>query len=840
MSTLILTHEQADFDAVASVWGAHRLNPIAIPVLPRRVNRNVRAFLTLYGDQFSFIDAEDLPRRRVEKVIIVDTQSTASAKGMSPKTEVTVIDHHASQTATVGANTTLLVEQLADEAVSLSAIEATLCLLGIYEDTGALTYLTTTSRDARAAAFLLEAGAQLDTVREFLQHPLTAGQKALYDQLLAAVETHLINGQPILITAIDGGDTEEELSSLVHKLRDTFDAPAIFVLVALQGREPRVQLIARSTSSDIDVGAVAARLGGGGHSRAAAALVHSQSLAEAREALLACLPDCVQPAVAVAEIMSRGVQVLEPTASIREAAERMNRYGYEGYPVVADGRVVGLLTRRAVDRALHHHLESRPVSAIMEAGEVTVAPTDSLEHLQRLMTTHGWGQVPVVENESIIGVVTRTDLLKRLAASPRARPRRNLAEQLAATLPAGRLDLLRRISEIAARLNVSLFIVGGFVRDLLLGAPSLDFDLVVEGNAITLARQVASESGGRVVAHSHFGTAKWHLPENSALSTLDFVSARTEFYAHPSALPEVEHASIKLDLHRRDFTLNTLALSLDRNTFGDVLDFWGGERDLRDGLIRVLHSLSFVDDPTRMLRAVRFEQRFGFHLEARTAELLAHALPLLNRVSGDRIRHELDLILQEADPARYLARLAELGILAQLHPDLTANGDLPRHFAALSTRHSALNTQWSAWLSSLPSAALEAVLSRLAFPAKVANVIKQVTALRITFAQFKTETRFSDLHRVLESFDPEPLRIAIALCADDPLRAHLTDYEQRLHTLKPATTGDDLKALGLPPGPRYREILAQLQAAYLDGEVANAEEEKRLLRKIVANPISNG
>jgi tRNA nucleotidyltransferase (CCA-adding enzyme) len=479
----------------------------------------------------------------------------------------------------------------------------------------------------------------------------------------------------------------------------------------------------------------------------------------------------------------------------------------------------------------------------MESGQISVSPGDSLEHLQRVMTAHGWGQVPVIENGSITGVVTRTDLLKRLAAPSRpAGLRRNLADQLAAALPADQLDLLRHISKAAAELNVSLFIVGGFVRDLLLGLPSTDFDLVVEGNAIALARRVAAALGGRVVAHQRFGTAKWKLPPNAPLAHLDFVSARTEFYAHPSALPEVEHASIKLDLHRRDFTINTLALSLDRSTFGDVLDFWGGERDLRDGLIRALHSISFVDDPTRILRAVRFEQRFGFRIESRTAELIAHALPLLKRVSGNRIRHEFDLILQEAEPERHLARLAELGILTEIHPDLTANGDLSHLFHSIRSPKSAIrdpqSALWSAWLSSISPASLDSILARLSFSAKLADLVKQVAALRIAFVQFRPDTRFSDIHTILQTFDPEPLQIALALCDDDALCTHLADYEHRLRTLKPITTGGDLKALGLPSGPRYGEILSQLQAAYLDGKITNADEERALLRKLVADELN--
>jgi tRNA nucleotidyltransferase (CCA-adding enzyme) len=839
MTTLILTHEQADFDAVASVWAAYRLHPAAVPVLPRRLNRNVRAFMTLYGGQFSFIESADLARQKVDKVIIVDAQAVSSVKGMSPRTETLIIDHHAGD-GPVGANTTLLVEQLAEAGAVITPVEATLFLLGLYEDTGSLTYRTTTPRDARAVALLLEAGAQLDTAREFMQQPLTAGQNALLNQLIASAETHTIKGQVIVVTA-GGGGADEELSGLAHKLRDTFDAAAVFMLVALAGHDTRVQLIARSTTNDVDVASAARRFGGGGHSRAAAALVRNRPLAEVKAALLESLPEYVRPAVAVAEIMSRGVQTFEPGAAIRAAGERMRRYGHEGYPVVAGGRIVGLVTRRAVDRALHHGLDAQAITTIMEMGEVFVAPGDSLEHLQRIMTAHGWGQVPVVENNEVIGVVTRTDLLKRLSAPARPSERLNLAERLSETLPEEQLLLLRQISGRAAELNLSIFIVGGFVRDLILGQPAGDFDLVVEGDAVALARRVAAALGGRIVSHPRFGTAKWKLPPNAPLRHLDFVSARTEFYAHPSALPEVEHANIKLDLHRRDFTINTLALCLDRSRFGDVLDFWGGQHDLQDGVIRVLHSISFVDDATRMLRAVRFEQRFDFRIEPRTAELIGHALPLLKRVSGDRLRHELDLILAEAEPARHLARLSQLGILSSIQPALSADGELARRAALLKAHAGAAQdpraSLWTAWLTTLPAASLDSVIVRLNLPARLADMLRQVAGLLHTFQALNPGQSFGELHQALAAYDSESLDLAVALCGDAALQARLRAYTVRNTASKPVTTGEDLKALGLPPGPRYGRLLGRLRRAYLDGEIDSPEAERALLARLLEGQL---
>jgi tRNA nucleotidyltransferase (CCA-adding enzyme) len=603
---------------------------------------------------------------------------------------------------------------------------------------------------------------------------------------------------------------------------------------------------------NVDVGAAASHFGGGGHGRAAAAIIRNKSLNAVRDELISILPNHIQPVTTVAQIMSSGVQTLSPDVTIREASQRMLRYGYEGYPVVAENKVVGLLTRRAVDRAIHHNIGAQPISSIMDMGEVIVSPNDSLDHLQRLMIAHGWGQVPVVENDSIIGVVTRTDLIKRTVSPTRA-AKRNLANELSASLPKERLDLIHLISNAAADLNVSLFIVGGFVRDLILGTPSIDFDLVVEGDGIKLAKKLAAQHGGKVTAHSQFGTAKWKLPSTFPLPTLDFVTARSEFYPHPSALPEVERGSIKLDLHRRDFTINTLALRLDKDSFGDLLDFWGGEKDLRDGLIRVLHSISFVDDPTRILRAVRFEQRLNFKIEARTLELISHALPLLDRVSGDRIRHELEAMLKEREPEKHLMRLGELKILKQIHAELDFNGDVAKRFVALRNSVGAtlaiaqfavtqqgqgralpLPTHFALWLSSLPHDSLEEIIARLRFSAKSADVIRQASEMRLLLPHLTPELKFSELHTALGEFDRDLLPLLLILCDDALLHHHLTQYVSRLTAVHIATDGNTLKALGLTPSPQFKKIITRLQDAYLDGEIKNVDEEKSLLQKILS------
>jgi len=866
---VILTHEQADFDAVASQLGAALLDEAAIPVLPRRVNRNVRSFLTLYGSELPFVDARDLPAGTVEAVTLVDTQSLVTLKGMNAATRVRVIDHHPLrpglpgewqvQVEEIGATTTLMVEQLIENEIELTMLQATLLLLGIYEDTGSLTYVRTTARDARAAAFLLEAGADLRTVSRFLNPPLSPEQRAIYEQLVANARTHQIHGYRIVTACGDASGSLEEVSSLTHKLRDLLDPDALFVLVTTTDG---TRLVARSTSDGIDVSAIAAHFGGGGHDRAAAALIRPadrppgpETLAALEAELLEILPRFVRPSVTVGQMMSRRPRLLSPSTPAREAARLMQRYGYEGFPVVQDGRVVGLLTRRAVDRALAHKLNLTAAS-LMEAGEVVVHPSDSIQHLQMVMTDSGWGQVPVAdESGKIIGIVTRTDLLKTLAPpSPSGGRTRSLASRLEQALPPERMSLLKAIIETAAGLNVALYIVGGFVRDLLLDRPSLDFDLVVEGDAITLAREMARRYGGQVISHSRFGTAKWFLHQGLDLSRLgirdssalpeflDFISARTEFYERPTALPTVERGSIKLDLHRRDFTINTLALRLDGRHYGELLDYWGGLADLRAGLVRVLHSLSFVDDPTRMLRAVRFEQRFGFRIEARTLQLMTEARPLLEKLSPERIGHEIDLILDEPAAVAMLSRLAELGLLQAIHPAIPWDDSLRALLAAgleqtpppawgtlpdlrQVPRRRALG--YLLWLSSLPSDQIHVVSARLRLPVTLRAALLATHDLRADLPGLVSARPSA----VVARLEDVPLMSVFAtwLAAPAEQRAVLENYLLRWRHIKPGVTGHTLKERGLQPSPRYQKILRRLRDAWLDGEISSQAEESALL-----------
>lgn len=863
---LILTHENADFDAVASQLAAHKLYPEGVPLLSRHINRNVRQFLILYWDALPFMRPEDWRRQRVDRLLLVDTHSYNSVRGLVRDPAVSVIDHHLNvekrpnweyQVEGVGATTTLLVEQIRTSGPVLSPEEATLLLLGIYEDTGSLTYDTTTPRDAHAAAWLLEQGAQLPVVRRFLQVALTQAQQALYDRLQQAMEWHEIHGQSLAIaTAEAPDDFEDEISSVAHRLREILNPAGLFVLVELKNG---VQLVARSTSDQVDVSLIAESLGGGGHSRAAAALVLNETLGPVKQKLAALLPKVVVPMVRVAEIMSYGVQTIRAEARVEEAAALMQRLGHEGYPVFdeSEKQLVGLLTRRAVDRAMSHGMERQPVRRIMKAGKVTIRPSDSIHTVQQLMLREGWGQIPVVDadGDRPIGIVTRTDLLNHLFRDPEQSAEPDMQQLLRQSLADPLWQMVQTVGQAADALNMPLYFVGGLVRDLLLGHPPHDLDMVVEGDAIKLVRRLQEAFGGEVHTHARFGTAKWFLTvaiweqiADAKIATagalppsIDFVTARSEFYKAPSALPEVERGSIKLDLHRRDFTINTLAVRLDGAYLGQLLDFYGGQRDLDQGLIRVLHSLSFVDDPTRILRAVRLEQRLGFAIESRTAELIESSLPMLDRVTGDRIRHEIELALHEAAPVPVMARLADIGVMAQLHPDLTWTETAVLAYRRLSNLlkkaewfnllgdDSATVAYFALWLLPLAAPVRRDVMRRLKVRQATRRDVNESAKLVKKLCGLPATAVPSQVAAMIRPFPLRSLLIARAYLTDDQAIAHLTRFVTEWRHVKTILTGADLRDMGLKPGPEYGRLLDTLLGARLDGQVQTEADERTFL-----------
>jgi tRNA nucleotidyltransferase (CCA-adding enzyme) len=404
--------------------------------------------------------------------------------------------------------------------------------------------------------------------------------------------------------------------------------------------------------------------------------------------------------------------------------------------------------------------------------------------------------------------------------------------------------LLRLVAREASRRHVPLYIVGGFVRDLLMGYPATDFDLVVEGNAIALVRNLVEKNGGRVTVHDRFGTAQWFLPKSlntpqTRFSILDFVSTRSETYRHPAALPTVRLGSLTDDLRRRDFTINTLAIRLDGQYFGKLYDELGGLDDLQHKMVRTLHPLSFIDDPTRLFRLIRYEQRYGFQIAPETLALIPVALPGISMLSADRVRHELDLVLEEENAMAMLHCLADLNILKEVHPALGWNNSTGERFenAELATHEYDAHLSrrllvWSVWLMDVTRTDLAGINKRLHFESHTRDVLAAASALFADLDSLSGKKPSQCVAR-LDIIPLTAIRCVFLALPTGPVRQILFNYLETWRHVKPKMNGEDLKAFGLLPGPSYQTILNRLRYAWLDGKVKTVEEEKMLLEKLI-------
>ncbi|MDW8148830.1 MAG: CBS domain-containing protein [Roseiflexaceae bacterium] len=481
---LILTHSNTDFDALASQLAATRLYPGALAALNPQLNENVREFAALYREELPFVRMSDLPREPVTRLILVDTATVPRLPllGDTPIPTI-IIDHHRPERdlapheeliyADTGATTTILVRRLMEHHLPLTSVEATLLLLGIYEDTGSLSLPGTRAIDVACAAWLLERGARIEAVGEFLRRPLSAVQEQVLHQLEQTMRLEEISGWTALFAWARVDGPVPELSSLAHRLRDLY-APAVIALAIATG-ETGTQLILRASADTLDAGALAARFGGGGHRYAAAAYVRGIDAETLLARVEAAAREMMQPALTAADIMTRPVHTAPIDATVAQAEELLLRYGHGALPVVNhDGVVQGLISRRDLDRALRHGLRDAPLARYLWHGPTLLPPDASLATVRSALAADNGdrtGRLLVVDAQKrLLGIITRSDLLRAWAAGQRAGTSDHdiVSEALERFLDPELLTILRRAGAIAQQRGAALYIVGGAVRDMIL------------------------------------------------------------------------------------------------------------------------------------------------------------------------------------------------------------------------------------------------------------------------------------------------------------------------------------------------------------------------------------
>jgi len=867
-TTVITTHINADFDALASMLAAQKLYPDSLVVFPGSQEKNLRNFfIQSMVYLLNITSVKEIDVSKIERLILVDTrQPHRIGKFESilnqPDLEIHIYDHHPPMEndiqgqvvvqEPVGATVTLLTEILNSKNIMITPDEATIMCLGIYEDTGSFTFPSTTEKDFTAAAFLLSKGANLNMISNLISREISPEQVAILNDMIQASNSYPINGIEVVFTSVTTDQYVPDFAFLVHKMVKMEDIDAIFAIAQM---ENKVYIVARSRIPEVDVGDIVTSLGGGGHAYAAAASIKGKTITQVEQTLLELLYAKIESRRLAKHLMSSPPIMIDEEISCREAAELLTRYNINALLVTQKGSqtLSGIISRQIIEKALYHKLHDVPVREYMTTEMVSVPPTADILEIQENIIESKQRILPVIDQKIVLGVVTRTDLLNVLISQQkvddksaisqsqkqiRAR-KRNIHNFMKERLSQRLLKLLRNIGQVADEIDCAAYVVGGFVRDLFLYRPNEDVDIVIEGDGIAFAKKFATRAGARIHAYEKFGTAVIIFPDGFKI---DVASARLEYYKFPAALPIVEMSSIRLDLFRRDFTMNTLAIQLNEDKFSTLIDFFSAQRDIKEKVIRVLHNLSFVEDPTRVFRALRFEQRFGFSIGKLTAGLIENAVKLdfFKRLSGRRVFTEIRLILEEENPVPAIVRLHDYRLLQVIHPLIELDKKL---ISLLNSTREVL-----AWhdLLFLEESYIKWAIYFMVF---IQNCDQQITLevcdrleLAPRYRKIFLKDRFtaeavlnrmerklpqdnSSLHKLLTGLSTEMILYMMVCARNRQVKRAISHYVTKLRHVTISVTGKDLMQRGLKPGPVYRDIMQAVLNAKLNGLLQTREDE---------------
>ena len=871
---IIISHQSTDFDSLAAMVAAKKIYKDALLVFTGSLERNVRKFISMYGDLIEITPLKKIKIEEITKLIIVDTRikrriGTFANVINKRDLEIHIYDHHPSTTddikgdinviEEVGATTTIMLKKIRKMNLEISPIEATIFALGIYEDTGSLTFSTTTIDDINSISYLFDKGIKLKVVANFINIGLSIAQKKLLNKLLLSSKEIFCKGVRINMAKAEVKNYTEGLALLTHKLIEIENSDVFFTMVKMTDR---IYIVGRSRTSSVDVDEILKELGGGGHFQAASAVVKDLSLDELEKKLIRILERKIKLGIVAKDIMSSPVKTVNTSISIEETKKILLRYGHNGIPVVEEGKLEGIITMQEVNKAKQHGLGKELVSKYMSDQVVRVKLDTPLTEIQELMIDYDIGRIVVVNQEDkLVGIITRTDLIRNLYGENHI-PKRSFSTYVKTS---GKMErkkqieliekifservrnVLDKIGKIGDRLNFSVFMVGGFVRDLFLGIKNYDLDIVVEGEGIKFARELGKDLGGRVRSHEKFGTAIVILADGFKI---DVATARREFYEYPAAFPKVELSSIKKDLYRRDFTINAMAIQLNQKYFGKLIDFFGGQRDLRKGIVRVLYNLSFVEDPARIIRAIRFEQRYNFKMDRTTENFLKKAIDdkLLSRLRKKRITEELILILKEESPIKSLKRIEKLKALRYILPEVELNEETVKRLNKVKDNYSfwkcnMLDEKIQLWViyfccltKNIEKKQLQRIFKRLIFKQKYLENINYIYLNLdqiIKFISQKDEISPSNIYIKLKGLSNEVLFLAIMESDGDIVKERIINYLKKYKKESLCISGKELKELQIEPGPIYSQILNKLLCAQLDGEVENKKDEIRFVKNIL-------
>jgi len=824
---LILCHQTADFDALGAAVGLSLLKAGSRIVLTGGAHPTVREFLALHRDEFALIEMRSVNPDRIRSLIIVDNQwrerlgKASQWLDLGHLQAIELYDHHLDSESDihassvhlegVGATTTLIVEALQKAQIKPNSMAATVMALGIHVDTGSLTFAGSTPRDAYALAWLMTCAANIKTIAQYCQPSFSPRLQELFSLAWENLEIKTIHDRKIAHVLLHTADFIPGLSSLAERLLELSDSDALLFGHSYSKDEEdksrqRLTVIGRSRIDGVNLYQLFSPYNGGGHAQAASVSFRDVQPVQQLNQLLGDLIAQIPPSPTARDLMSSPVRTIRPDTSISQAERILFRYGHSGLSVVDEqDRLVGVISRRDLDLALHHGFSRSPVKGYMTCNPKTITPDTSLQEIESLMVTYDLGRLPVLENGQLVGIVTRTDVLRQIHQNERVR-----FEGVALVS-----CLLPTIKE---RLEPEIY------------------------------------PGARLSIHGEFQTAAllWHKDERFGSLWVDIATARTEFYPYPASNPQVEASSIRQDLYRRDFTINALAIRLTSPKEGELLDFFGGMLDLRAQEIRVLHANSFIEDPTRIYRAVRFATRLGFVIEPLTENYIRYAIesgvydrsrqqnqnaPALQ----SRLKAELNYILEADYWESALEKLADLGALHCLHGDLSLNRALWRQLRCLSRWLDCLSLELpvNAWLMRL-----ELLIASLAVGERIAiannlqlpkDTVERLQKLEVMEKEISNNFAYDrPVSQIVSFFNgyQVPSLLLVAVRSETRIRGLIWQYLTKWSQIEAPIDGNDLKALGYQPGPQFKSLLAAVLGATLDGIVSNKSEAMAFIARL--------
>ncbi|MFP4661509.1 MAG: CBS domain-containing protein [Halanaerobiales bacterium] len=860
---IIVSHQPVDLDGLGAMVAANKLYPDAKPVLSGRLHRTVKDFLVLYKDEIETYTLEDIDFNELNRIIMVDTYKKEMLGDINGRInwddcEVIIYDHHPHQkkdwvsldlSEEVGSATTILVNRIVAEDLKLNPFEATVCALAIYADTGNLTYLNSTAHDARALAYLLDAGANLQLINDFIKEPLNNIQQELLEKLIEYREDINIDGILVSLFSIEYDQYVAGINRIAEQIKILYTLDNLFI-VFLNGE--KAEVIGRSSDEAVDIGKICSTMGGGGHSGAGAARVDGDDLDQIKRRLIKVIEDNVQPLLRVRKIMSSPVRTISPETTIDEVEEMMKKFGHNGFVVVDDEKIRGIFSRRDLYKVKGHNLMHAPVKAYMTREVISIDADDSVSKAQELMVEHGVGRLPVIEGEKLVGIITRSNVLASYYGkdTPYQNKHRygssmvdifksesDVSEKLD-NLSEDILGILKNAGKTAAKNGVNAYLIGGMVRDMLLDTDNKDLDIVIDGSLESYISELAEALNGEYTFNNQFRTGGIQTVDGFHI---DLAETRREVYQYTGALPEVESSNMIEDLFRRDYTINALSICLNPDKWGTLLDYFAGVEDLEKRLLRSLHRFSFLDDPTRIIRGIRLAARLDFSFEEETSDMIRETIKTadFSRLTNERVIKELELLFQNPITETLYNLLKKYNIFKLLNIDIEIKEEYLQQarkleaFLAELVKKNYNIEEWILRMAVFTDQLKTNDIWKWNIKGKYKDIILTYSKNSHLISELDTKLDPVSSVELMSDFSNEQLIILMIKSESSLLKENIIEYLEHLRNIEININGHDLLEMGMEAGPAIREILDMVYRARLREEITTRKDQLDYARKLI-------